>query len=65
MRHGHPADALSRYTTRQVALYHREALRAEARAQADRIEAAWLGTAAAWGGGKSIEDYVRKLRGSR
>ena len=51
------------YTARQLRLYHAQALRAEAATQADRIEAAWLGAAAAWGGGGKLADYLTSLRG--
>lgn len=53
------------YTARQLRLYHAAALRAEAAARADAIEAAWLGMAAAWGDSKKINDYLRELRGPR
>lgn len=51
------------YTARQLSLYHAQALRAENAARADAIEAAWLGAAAAWGGGKDIAKHLRQLRG--
>lgn len=47
------------YTARQIRLFHREAVRAESRERADRIEAAALG----FGGGKDLPKLLRALRG--
>jgi hypothetical protein len=57
IRHGHDKDGLMRYTARQIGLFYKEALRAEAQAQAGAIIAVNLGMA----GGKEATKAVKNL----
>lgn len=55
--HGHSPGDLARYTTRQLSLYWREALRREARASAYRIADVNAGMA----GGKHANERIKAL----
>jgi hypothetical protein len=53
------ADAIKRYTRRQLRLYYEAALRAERRARADRLEE----IAISRGSGRRIDAALRRWRG--
>lgn len=65
IRHGHDQAALGGYTVRQMRLYEREALAAEAAARADRIEEIAVAIGAALGDGKGLQKLLDSLRRRR